>query len=486
MISLRNKTYIIEKLWVLFSLIISAFCYVIFWIWTDWTIEDAMIIARIARNFAEYGILSFNTNSWVSSATSPPFAFMVGLLSLMGIHPIEAEKILGILATLMGGVILYKVSSKIQTPNHAWITATLYMLLPTTVAYTVGGLETPLYTLACMKALFSICQNSPMTALLWGALAVIIRPDGFLVLFITCVGIYREHKEWRFQWAIPAIGVLICYFIIHYGIYGSWLPHSMLAKAQVYQVEPLKNIMRYLERMFFSQPKGLVLYILALYGLVTVIHQNRQYLWLLIWYIVYHLTFMLRAPLFDWYLHPPTFVIAFFSGIAIGEILSKFEVKWFYLLQRYISAYQLLLRIIVILLALLFNLQYAPSKLKYRIYERKVREAAGRWLAEHTNGTELVFTESLGYIGFFCKNPFVDWPGLVDKSIPDLVKGFSRIEGYKRIIETKQPRYLVLRDTEWESLKGTIGDKYEVVAQFPSPFSEYPGYIIAVHKYNNK
>lgn len=120
--------------------------------------------------------------------------------------------------------------------------------------------------------------------------------------------------------------------------------------------------------------------------------------------------------------------------------------------------------------------------MRYRIYEHKVREAAGRWLTLHTSPTDLVFTESLGYIGFFSHNRFVDWPGLVDTSIPALVKGLSRIEGYKRIIEAKSPQYLVLRDEEWNSLKKAIGSRYKVVAQFPSPFPEYLGYIIAERK----
>lgn len=85
-------------------LVTAALFYLAFWIRTDWTIEDGMIVARVARNFATYGVLSYNTTSWVSSCTSTLFAFIVGLLALIGIPPLIAAKIIGISAALMGGV----------------------------------------------------------------------------------------------------------------------------------------------------------------------------------------------------------------------------------------------------------------------------------------------------------------------------------------------------------------------------------------------
>ncbi len=103
-------------------LVVATLFYLTFWIQTDWTIEDGMIVARVARNFATYGILSYNTTSWVSSCTSTLFAFITGLLALIGIPPLAATKIVGMSAALMGGWILYKAALGIQCPRHASIT----------------------------------------------------------------------------------------------------------------------------------------------------------------------------------------------------------------------------------------------------------------------------------------------------------------------------------------------------------------------------
>lgn len=333
----------------LWFLIIAALFYLIFWIQIDWTIEDGMIVARVARNFATYGVLSYNVTSWVSSCTSMLFAFIVGLLALMGIPPLAAAKIVGMSAALMGGWILHRAALRIQCPRHASITAAMYMLLPTTVAYATCGLETPLYTLACMIALFSIPHSSPCSALIMGVLATIIRPDGLLVLLIVMVGIWWKERQFRVRWVTPAVIMLFSFFAIHYGIYGTWVPHSMIAKAQVYHVDPLKNIGRYLERMFLSQKEGLPLYALALWG-VWLVRRNWHYLWLVAWYVVYHLAFMLRAPLFDWYLHPPIFVVIFFAGIAVGHILSRFERRYLHSLLNYDynGVYELFLKVLIV------------------------------------------------------------------------------------------------------------------------------------------
>ena len=61
-------------------LLVAAFFSLAFWRLTDWTLEDALIVARIARNYARHGVLSFNPSELVSSATSPLFALLVGWL----------------------------------------------------------------------------------------------------------------------------------------------------------------------------------------------------------------------------------------------------------------------------------------------------------------------------------------------------------------------------------------------------------------------
>ena len=52
-----------------------------------------------------------------------------------------------------------------------------------------------------------------------------------------------------------------------------------------------------------------------------------------------------------------------------------------------------------------------------RVHQREievgVRIPVGRWLAENVPPSETVYTESLGYFGFFGQCHMLDWPGLV-------------------------------------------------------------------------
>jgi hypothetical protein len=462
--------------------LIAIFFYVGFWLWTDWTIEDALIVARIARNFATHGILSFNTTQLISSATSPLFAFFVGLLATLGIGSVEAAKSTGITATLAVGWVLYVAARGIIAKRYALVTPAMYMLLPTTVAYTVGGLETPVYVLTCVMALFLTQRGRHKAALVWGALATVIRPDGFLVLAVILLAAWTKFKNYRqlIKWTMPTIVIIVVHFVIHYEVYGTVFPQSLLAKSQVYNVNPQQNIPRYLDRMFLAQPTGLPLYFLALLGAILGVRKQRQLVWLLVWYLVYHIAFMLRASLFSWYLHPPVFVVVFFASIAMAEIFEQLETKWLrQWLDKRFSVFGWSLVAVIVILALPANYIYGRGKLGNQTYDQEVPGAVGRWLTQNTCKTDLVFTESLGHIGFYTDNPFVDWPGLVTPDVPAMVKNLNAIQGYERIIETKMPIYLALRDREWQELSSDTKEAYEIVAQFSSSFPTKPGYIVA-------
>lgn len=466
--------------------LIASLFYVGFWLWTGWTIEDALIVARIARNFATHGILSFNTTQLVSSATSPLFAFGVGLLATLGIGSVEVAKSIGIVATLAVGWVLYIAAKGVVLERYALIIPAMYMLLPTTVAYTVGGLETPGYVLTCVMSLFLTLLGRYKVALIWGALATVIRPDGFLVLAVILIAALTKSESYRqlINWTLPAIVIIAVYFAIHYTVYGTVFPQSLLAKSQVYVIDPQRNIPRYLSRMFLAQPTGLPLYFLALVGMIWSVRKQRQLIWLAVWYLIYHIVFMFRAPLFSWYLHPPVFVVVFFAGIAIVEIFKQLEMKWLYRWQgQRSSVFVWSLVAIIIISAVPVNYIYGRDKLRDQTYEQEVRGAVGRWLAQNTKKTDLVFTESLGYIGFYTDNPFADWPGLVAPDVPAMVKNLDAIQGYERVIETKAPIYLALRDWEWQALSSNTKEMYEIVAQFPSSFPTKPGYIVARQKW---
>ncbi|HVO41893.1 MAG TPA: hypothetical protein VMT34_04685, partial [Aggregatilineales bacterium] len=89
-ISIKESSFRTAVTFPLLIIIVSTAARLIFWASTSWTMEDGMIVARIVRNLATNGELTFNVGQRVSTATSPIFALMAGLLTTVLGNPLGA------------------------------------------------------------------------------------------------------------------------------------------------------------------------------------------------------------------------------------------------------------------------------------------------------------------------------------------------------------------------------------------------------------
>jgi hypothetical protein len=451
---------------------ISAFLVrILYWFTTNWTIEDGMIIGRIVRNFANHGELSLNVGERVSTATSPLFALLAGLVaSITSVDPLTATKSLGIISAVVTCLLLYQILTKFYVPLLAALLASIYVYLPPAVAYTTSGLETPLYILFCCAALERVYERDYTKALIWAAFAAITRPDGAIIL-ITVGGIvawnYRYDFRSLLRLAVPSTLILLLNFGIHYFYYEALFPQTVTAKLTGYNVDPIINTGRYLNQMLFSQPAGLPLYFLAGWAVLRVGRNDPRLLIFAFWYVTYHIFFMLRAPLFDWYLQVPTFVLCLFASLGLLDsiefVLERIKVQNQFRLQAVIST----ALVCAIGLSLI---PYIQGRINAQSLVEGTNQAASLWIAENASQSDLVFTEALGYNSYFNEARFIDWPGLTSREVPRLLneRGVTgRFQGYRVIIEVFEPDYLVLRNDEWMSLRQGLEPTYRECAQFP-------------------
>jgi hypothetical protein len=457
---------------------------IVFWAATDWAVEDAMIYARISRNFVKTGILGYNAGEKVSAATSTFFALLTSGLAACGISSLGAAKILGLLCGSLCSLVVYLFLRPLAGLRIALAGGCFVAFLPPMVAYSVGGMETPLYTLACLLALWRAANRSFRAAFLWGAAAFLFRPDGALVCLVVLVFACAacERKAVRVLSAGWPAAVLCAAAVgAHWWYYGAFIPQSMIAKSAAYEVDPASNAMRYLDRMILAQPGAWIFYGLTIVGIVDRWRKRCSTLILAGWYVLYHLFFVMRAPLFDWYLQPPLFVLCFFSALGLGR-MAAWITERFHRPDRAPMAEALGACALVLALAVSLA-PYGAGRLANQQYELKVRAAAGRWLAANTKPDSLVFTESLGFIGYNCPNPFIDWPGLVSREASEIIKkgGLkkSRRRGYDAIIAHFQPEWLVLRFEEWPRLEERLKSHYVEMVRFDPPNNGGPGYLIA-------
>ncbi|PKQ29489.1 MAG: hypothetical protein CVT60_05110 [Actinobacteria bacterium HGW-Actinobacteria-10] len=247
---------------------------------SKYTIDDTFISLRFARNLADGHGLVFSTDG------SPPvegytnFLWVV-LEAPLTLLPTDAAtligvKALGILAGCVTLVLLFLVAREL---GQSVRTATLAALLLASCAYfafwSVGGLETPLYTALIMAAILRFLVElrhgsyHVFSGLLF-ALAAMTRPEGILLaVVILSLAPWLESRGIKPARSVAVgaatglIGFLSLfgpYFVWRYITYGYLLPNTFYAKTdasiftwlpmRMEQLEPL--VVALLPFLFFA------------------------------------------------------------------------------------------------------------------------------------------------------------------------------------------------------------------------------------------
>jgi hypothetical protein len=92
----------------------------------------------------------YNPGDRVLGTTTPLYTLLLAGLGLLGIDPTVSAVALGVAADLGVVAVLLVLGSRAQSWPAGAIAATLYGLLSPAVAYSVAGMETPLYTLSIL------------------------------------------------------------------------------------------------------------------------------------------------------------------------------------------------------------------------------------------------------------------------------------------------------------------------------------------------
>lgn len=460
--------------------LLSTLLRVAFWIEADWTIEDGMIVARVVRNTVNLGVFSYNVDEKVSTLTSPLFGLLAALLTYVTDSPLFSAKAIGVLASVLTCLLLYHILRTLFSQRESTIATGIYMAFPPVIAYSLAGLETSLYAFMCCLTLERLFQHKNMMAFAIAAVCTLLRPDGAILLVLCGLITLRKHGCSKALMMIsPGVALLGVGYAVHLVYFDALFPQTLVAKGTGYTVDPMQNTAKYLNRMLLAQPTGLPIYFLAVAGTAYVWTLQRRLLVFAIWYGVYHVFFFMRAPLFDWYLQPPLFVIGLFAGL--GMLASIRYVCRLIGRSHWIDTLQILGGGLVVLVLIIALIPYGKAKQSYQRYEEEVRGAAGRWLSENAPENAVVFTESLGYIGYYSKQRFVDWPGLTNPRISEALDNaqLSPNQQYLIIISEFSPDYLVLREREWHELNRALSREYRVCAEFVPPNRVGPGYIVS-------
>ncbi|MCK4546772.1 MAG: hypothetical protein KAW17_04935, partial [Candidatus Eisenbacteria sp.] len=210
----------------------------------DYVVDDAFISFRYAQNFLQGHGLVYNPGERVEGYTNFLWVLLVALGMVAGADPAPFSQALGFAAaaaTLC--VVFLRPVALSRSPAYVRLLApALLCLSPPFALWSVGGLETSLFTFFVFSGLSAGARReSGASGAVWDtvsglslALACLTRPEGFLA-FLLVVGnrvLWPATPGGRFPirlvmaWAV----VVVPYELWRWSYYGFLFPNSYYAK----------------------------------------------------------------------------------------------------------------------------------------------------------------------------------------------------------------------------------------------------------------
>lgn len=221
-------------------------------------VDDAFILLRYAENLAAGHGPVFNPGERVEGFTSPAMVVIEAALLRLGVEPLFAVKLFGILCGLvLLGVTMALARELSGGSRAAGGVAGLLVALHTGVAVAcINGLETaPFAALVALGLYFHVRGRSPRDEGVAGlalALALLFRPEGGLPLaFIGVSALWRWREEpdrWR-RWlalALPTLVLAVPLQALKAAWFGSLTPNTLLAKVPLDSTGRLASGLDYL------------------------------------------------------------------------------------------------------------------------------------------------------------------------------------------------------------------------------------------------
>lgn len=429
----------------------------------SFTIDDAYISYRYARNFARGLGLVYNEGERIEGYTNFLWTVLLAGGVKLGLDPDAVAKVLGGLAACGALGALYVLSRRLHP--HGVIPCVATWLFATSIVqsgYAVFGLETPLFlflVLAGTEMLFRERDRGagfPYSGIAFG-LAGLTRPEapmfiGIPMLFLGLRFFGRQNLLRGVVFAAP----IACHMLWRHSYYGNWLPNTMSAKTGDLASQ-LQGGQRYL--MEYAQHTWPVL-VLALFGLcVAIVARHRDALCVAALAIASAGYVLLVGG--DWmpyfrFMSPFEPFCFLLAGLGARSLLDPLLTS---LSARAMEARAT--RAIVLaggaglvaaacLVAVGVFRAQRLGRAQHHIIDDEKRfwdSAAGgvaAWFKEHAKPGEIGVGD-IGYIGYATDYPVLDLLGLVDPVISKLPGGYTRKTGpgYVQRVFEKSPRYFV-------------------------------------------
>ncbi len=461
--------------------------------------DDTFIHLRYAQNLLERGEFAFNPGERTYGATSPLWVGGLMVLLKLGLAPLSAAWLLGLLCGLLVLVFLDALLVELKVPA-VWATAVLWLAASDAwfLRWSLSGMETPLATATLLLLLWPLAAAPVRTSrgqryFAWGiaaGLAGLVRPEFMLLGPAALPWLLAKEKllggaRWAGVWQMAltaATGWLLAlgpWLVLTLRLFGRLVPETASAKSYGLSFSPslvASSLARSLGQLAATQG-GIWAAVLVLSLLTLVARrfaappagdspQTR--------------TADVSPAITGWLL----------VGLAVtwsGLLVAGYAVKQVWVISRYLAPLAPILLLALVFLArrlqvhlptrspwpglgrvvlaagacatLLVNcwLLVAQVRPHARDFSRGVKECylvLGEWLHEHSPPQAVVAALDVGAVGYASERRVLDLMGLVSPEVLALGRrvGFEAMVASGDWLTVAVPDYLVDRtdgDPRW-------------------------------------
>jgi hypothetical protein len=353
----------------------------------------------------------------------------------------------------------------------------LYCFETKSVVFSTNGMETA-FMLFFIAAFIFITYKGNLkrwfiAGLCWAGL-MYTRPDGCIyiialslgnILFAQCPK--KETLTLLLKMALVCTIIFLPWFIWTWSYYGHPIPHTILAKAYLTRhLIPYRLIFTPIYSEFFTcWPQWMKILSISIsvfssfYWLLPLKESPPRIISLAIFILNIYL---FSISTFPWYLPPIAmmslliFVNGSFTLINLNKkIYSSFKFPLIILSSTIVTA---------------FIFMFVMTNIQMRIQQKEIegnRQQIGLWLKQNSQPQDVIYLESLGYIGYFSEAKIVDYPGLVSPRAVELLKENKKF-GFWKIVSEISPDWIVLRPIEAKIMENfyDLKNHYSLVKTF--------------------
>jgi nitrogen fixation-related uncharacterized protein len=415
------------------------------WRFSSWFYDDPFITYRYAWNLIHGLGFVYNPGERVLSTTSPFFTLLLAGFGTFWPNLPKLATIIGCLSAGLSGLIFLDLTRQWNLAIVGWVGLLLIPTFPL-IASTISS-ETPLYIALILGTVDCYIRHRYYLLAIFAAILVLVRPDGILLPLLLAVHFLLEKKK-HIPW-VP-VGIFIAINSLWFGYawlyFGSPFPVTLMTKQQ----QGVMSISQHFApgfltiATFYTQHWYYVIEaLLALIGIGWLIIRRHGSLILVIWTLLYFLTYtLLGVTRYFWYYAPlvPGFILMVGAGFKpIYNLVT--HIKWHrFQFFRLESVLYIVLAIFCIFQVIdTYHMSQAPDD-RFYLYH-----SVGGWLNENTKETDQIGTLETGIIGYFANRPMIDFAGLLQPDVAKQMRPDSTYEDIARwAINTYHPAYIAL------------------------------------------